>query len=201
MILAKDPISFIREFSFKVFKPNVGSSANSSVAPRNLTISLNTVNSLNELMVPEVYISSENYVAANQVADWLVNDPRYKVYPYAAVNDLTCAGQAISMMHVVFADPNLNTQVVADELNYLIQHVVKSVAAVKNGDAKLVRPKAEWDAMNEHNTARNGWNQQTTIGQSPQGVNRQPSMGGSRMPVQPNNAGGNPNPELWIDNV
>lgn len=196
MILAKDPISFIREFNFKVFKPAVGTSATSSYSACDLSIALNTVNTLNEILVPEVHITSENDMVANQVADWLANDPRYKVYPYAALNEFTCGNRSVAHIHLVFADPNLNTQVLADELKYLIQHVVNSVEGVKSGETKLIRPKAERVELNAHQANYHGNGLYNTIGQSPQGNSRSPNLGGSRIPDQSGGRGINPNANL-----
>lgn len=132
--IAKDPIDFIRNFRFGIFKQNSGSTGGPTREDRTLIIRV--VDAVYSVAV-EVNVTPVNYKAGKVIADWLEKQPLFFVQPYAHVIEQEGDGSTLLMVSVNSFDPK--PTVIKDHLDSIISRIEQTRLMMEAGNTKCMR--------------------------------------------------------------
>lgn len=136
--IAKDPIDFIRNFRFGIFKQNTGSTAGPRREDRTLIIRI--VDAVYSVAV-EVNVIPANHKAGKVIADWLEKQPLFFVQPYAHVIEQEGEGSTLLMVSINSFDPK--PTVIKDHLDSIISRIEQTRLMMDAGNTKCMRPSYE----------------------------------------------------------
>lgn len=181
---AQDPIDYIRDFRFAIFKSNPGSSKGPTCKDQDLVIRLTDAE---DRGVVEVMVIKANRRAAKYVADLLAKQPFY-VFPFAEL----VVGESSTWINLQIVGNNISFVSLKAQLHALIGHVSEVGQTIRSVDrAKIIPPAAE-----RVPTGGPGYGQQPTLGQQQTFDSRSPGQD-SRTPQYWNQSGGTNNNDNW----
>lgn len=136
--IAKDPIDFIRNYRFGIFKVNPGSTAGPTRVERNLTIRIaDAVHS----MVTEVTLAPVQWKTAGVIANWLEKQPLFFVQPYAKIFEQEDSNTTMLMLSVNSFE--VRPVVIKDHIDSIIQLMDETRLMMESGNASCMRPSYE----------------------------------------------------------
>lgn len=182
MKYAKDPIDFIRHFNFATWTQACGVGTASTRIETALCVRLTTPRRQGaDFESHDVWLTGKCHPdAASALADWLANDSRFTVLPFAGVmtgdsSPSPAHGPSQTIVLQLTGCDDLET--IALEMGHLVSHVNTVIADIRRGSTSLILTKAERTATN---TGGYGVN---TLGQQPVDNSRVPQQDLSRIPT------------------
>lgn len=178
---AKDPIDFIRNFTFAIFEVDPGTTAGPTRSHKDLVIRINNDSFAG---VVEVTIHHSNPRAAEYVANWLEKQRSFTIMPLAEVSYHV---NSVMIQLSLLTGEDIRMSAIKDQLNKLIEHIGAIDAQVKQGGCCILRP--SYEARPEHQFNRNNGGYGSFGAQSGQVIGRivlddprTPVGGQSRLP-------------------
>lgn len=136
--IAKDPIDFIRNFRFAIFKSNQGSTASPMRLDRDLTIRV--YDAAHPLTV-EVNLTASQHRTAAVIADWLDKQPMFFVQPYASVHENSESGSTLLQIAINCFDAR--PVVIREHLEDIIKMMDATRQLMEGGGTTCRRPSYE----------------------------------------------------------
>ncbi|QXO10167.1 hypothetical protein pEaSNUABM37_00206 [Erwinia phage pEa_SNUABM_37] len=177
--IAKDPIDFIRNFRFGIYKQNTGTTTGPVREARNLTIRI--VDDLYPVVV-EVTLTPDQYKTTRVIADWLEKQPLFFIHPYAAVLEQETVNS--THLRITISSFVEKPVMIREHLNSIIKAMDNTRAMMQGGNTNCVRPSYEQDPNSQMNHGGGGYSAQPgqVIGRIVLDDPRTPIGGQSRLP-------------------
>lgn len=173
---AKDPIDFIRNFTFATFEMNPGTTVGSTRSSKDLVIRINNDGFAG---VVEVVIHHTNYRAAEYVASWLEKQRAFTIMPLAEVSYHV---NSVMIQLSMLTAEETRMSMIKHQLSRLIEHIGVIDQQVKQGDCGILRPSYEQRPENQFNRNNAGMQPGQIIGHIVLDDSRTPIGGQSRLP-------------------
>lgn len=183
MKYAKDPIDFIRHFTFATWTKACGVNTASTRIDTALTIRLTSPHRTANGSCDVPLKSNCRTQAVKAVADWLTKDSRFTVLPYAEVLSTDAMpGQDAIQTIVLQLTGTDDLETFALEISHLAAHVNTVMDHLRTNSAQVIHTKEEREAMNANAHMGGGYGG-PSMGRSPLETSRAPQQDISRVPT------------------
>lgn len=136
--IAKDPIDFIRNFRFGIYKQNSGSTGGPTREERKLIIRI--VDAVYSVAV-ETTLMPVQYKTAGVIADWLEKQPLFFIQPYARLIEQDSDGSTLLLVSINSFDAK--PVLIKDHLDSIVNTMEETRKMMEAGNTKCMRPSYE----------------------------------------------------------